>query len=75
MTHWFGHVNAAIVRLDREIHVGDTLHFFGHTTDFRQRIDHIEVNHQSVAMAGPGQEVGLQLRDRAREHDQVIKVS
>ena len=59
---------------DAILRTGDTLHFRGHTTDFYQRIDHIELDHQSVESAAPGQEVGVQVSQRVREHDEVYRV-
>jgi putative protease len=76
VTHYFAHVNAAIVAVQTgDVRVGDTLHFRGHTTDFYQRIDRIELDHRSVPLATAGQEVGVQVSQRVREGDEVIRVS
>ena len=76
MTHYYGHVNAAIVALGAgELRVGDMVHFRGHTTDFYQRIDHMEVDHKPVPSARAGQVIGLQVSQRVRENDAVTKVS
>jgi hypothetical protein len=75
VTHFYGHANAAIVRIESgEIRVGDMLRFIGHTTDFEQRVDRIELEHAQVPFARAGQEVGVQVRERVREHDEVRKV-
>ena len=76
MTHYYGHVNAAIVALSAgELRVGDMVHFRGHTTDFYQRIERIEVDHASVPSARAGQVIGLQVSQRVREGDAVMKVA
>jgi hypothetical protein len=75
VVHYYPHVNAAIVRVERGgFRVGDTLEFHGHTTNFQQRIGHIELEHESVGDAVPGQVVGIQVTERVREHDRVRKV-
>lgn len=75
MSHYYPHVNAAIVRIESgEIRVGDTLHFSGHTTDFEQRVNRIELDHATVMFARAGQEVGIQVFNRVREHDVVSKI-
>jgi putative protease len=75
VTHFYAHANAAIVRIESgEIRVGDTLHFSGHTTDFEQRVNRIELDHATVMFARMGQEVGIQVAQRAREHDVVSKL-
>ena len=76
MTHFFGHVNAGIVKIaEGELRVGDTVHFRGHTTDFYQRVDRIEIDHQAVESAAAGQEAGIQVAQRVREGDKVLRVS
>jgi putative protease len=75
VTHYFQHVDAAVVQIESgEIHVGDTLLFLGHTTDFRQRVDRIELDHQPIEVARAGQIVGVHVSERVREHDQVHKL-
>jgi putative protease len=75
VVHYYPHVNAAIVRVERGgFGVGDTLEFHGHTTNFRQRVGHIELEHESVGSAVPGQIVGIQVSERVREHDRVRRV-
>jgi putative protease len=76
ITHYYPHVNAGIVRIESgELRVGDTIHVRGHTTDYYQRVDRIEVDHQPVEVARAGQEVGIHVSQRVREHDEVTKVS
>jgi len=75
VTHYFGHVSVAIVKLEAAtLRVGDTIHIRGHTTDFKQRVDSLQVNHASVPEAGPNDDFGLKVREHAREHDVVYKV-
>ena len=76
VSHYFGHVDAGVIAIDAgELRVGDTVHVRGHTTDYYQRIDRIEVDHQPVAVARAGQSVGVHVTQRVREGDSVWKVS
>jgi putative protease len=76
VTHYYSHAGAAIVQIEHgEIRVGDMLHFRGHTTDFRERAEHIELDHQQVERATAGQTVGVHVSQRVREHDRVVKVT
>jgi translation elongation factor EF-1alpha len=73
VSHYYGHAGAAIIEmLEGELRVGDTLHFRGHTTDFYQRIERIEVEHRPVEVARTGDQVGVQISRTAREHDEVF---
>lgn len=75
VTHYFSHLSVAVVKLEAAtLRVGDTIHVRGHTTDFKQRVDSIEVNHASVPEVGPNDDFGLKVREHAREHDVVYKV-
>ena len=76
VTHYFSHLGVAVVRVDQGlVMVGDTIHIQGHTSDFRQRIDSMEVEHQKIYRAVAGEEFGLKVIDHAREHDQVYRVN
>ncbi len=76
VTHYYNHLSVAVVRLDNgSLAVGDVVRFLGHTTDLRQTIDSIEVNHHSVTEAGRRLEFGVKVKDHVREHDVVYKVN
>ena len=75
VTHYFSHLAVAVVKLEAAtLRVGDTIHFRGHTTDFKQRVDSLEVNHAPVQEVGPKDDFGLKVREHAREHDVVYLV-
>lgn len=76
VTHYYSHLSVAVVRLDAgSLQVGDTIRILGHTTDFRQRVDSLQVDHESVSEVGRRQEFGLKVKEHAREHDVVYKVA
>jgi translation elongation factor EF-Tu-like GTPase len=75
VTHYFPHVKAGAVMIERDgIRVGDTLYFKGHTSRFKQTVESLQVNHQAVTQASAGDEVGIRLKARVREHDLVFKL-
>jgi putative protease len=75
VTHYYGHVAVAIVRLESGmLRVGDTIHIRGHTTDFSQRVQSIEVEHEPAPEVGPNDDFGLKVIAPVREHDVVYKV-
>ena len=57
------------------IRVGDTIQIKGHTTDFKQPVESMEIEHQRVMEGSAGQSFGLKVRDHARENDIVYKVA
>ena len=73
VTHYFPHVPVAVLKLDTELNVGDTIHIKGHTTDFVQTVESMQIEHQAIQSAGPGDDVALQVTDKVREGDKVYK--
>ena len=76
VTHYYGHLSVAAIRLESgSLSVGDTIRVLGHTSDFRQRIVSMQIEHQPVTEAGKRQEIGLKVTEHARENDLVYKVT
>jgi putative protease len=76
VTHYYGHLSVAAIRLESGgLSVGDTIRVLGHTSDFRQRIVSMQIEHQPVTEAGKRQEIGLKVTEHARENDLVYKVT
>ncbi|MFV1997363.1 MAG: EF-Tu/IF-2/RF-3 family GTPase, partial [Acidiferrobacterales bacterium] len=75
VTHYFSHLSVAVIALESgSLKEGDTIHVQGHTSDFRQRVGSMEVEHVTVSEAYRGQSFGLKVTGHAREHDVVYKV-
>src|SRR5712691_6798365 len=76
VTHYYGHLSVAAVRLESgSLRVGDAIRILGHTSDIRQRVDSMQIEHQPVSEATAGQEIGLRVTEHAREGDVVYKVA
>ena len=74
VTHYYNHLSVAIVQLDSgALRVGDLIHIKGHTSDFSQPVESLEIEHVHVNEARPGQSFGLRVKEHAREHDVVYK--
>lgn len=75
VTHYFNHLSVAIIQLETgTLRSGDTVHIKGHTSDFRQQVGSMEVDHVHVEEARAGQSFGLRVNEHAREHDVVYRV-
>jgi len=72
---YFSKISVAAIQLEGSLSVGDTIHIQGHTTDFTQKVDSMQIENQNVENAGPGADVGIKAQDRVREHDTVYKVT
>jgi len=75
VTHYFAHPSVAIIQLESgTLRVGDMIHIRGHTTDFTQKVESLEVKHAQTTEVGPKDDFGLKVVEHAREHDVVFKV-
>ena len=75
VTHYYSHLSVAIMRLESgTLRVGDVIHIRGHTTDFSQKVESLEVDQAPVTEVRPNEEFGLKVAEHAREHDVVFKV-
>jgi translation initiation factor IF-2 len=66
---------AAIKITDGEISIGDKLHFVGHTTDFEETIASMQIENKDIIKATVGDLVGIKVKERVREKDQVYKIT
>jgi putative protease len=74
--HFFTNVSVAAIKITNgEIKIGDTLHFVGATTDFKQKIESMEIDRKTVEMVKTGDDVGIKVKERVREHDVVYKIT
>ena len=76
VTHYFDHPHVAVVQVTAgQVTVGDTLRFHGHTTEFTEKLESMEVDHKPVEAAKKGDEVAMKVIGRTRKHDKVFKVT
>jgi len=74
VTHFYSHICVAVVDLNASLKLGDKIHILGHTTDFVQRVNSIEVEHHPVVWVKPGDNVALKVIGPVREHDVIYRV-
>jgi putative protease len=73
VNHYFGQLSVAAVTLTDVLRVGDRIHILGHTTNVEQTVESMEVDHQKVETAAPGDDVALRVADHVRDHDRVYR--
>ena len=74
--HFFTNVNVAAVKIiNGELKIGDKIHFVGATTDFIQKVDSMQIDRNPVEIVKSGDDVGIKVKDRVREHDILYKIT
>ncbi len=74
VTHYFSHLDVAVLSLSDTLKVGDNIHILGHTTDFMQKVISMEVSHHRVVEVKPGDDVALKVIEPVRVHDVIYRV-
>ena len=76
ITHYFSKIDVGVLEITKgPVQVGETIHIKGHTTDYYQKIQSMQVEHASVESAEEGMQVGLKVESSVREGDVVFKVT
>jgi translation elongation factor EF-1alpha len=73
---FFDKTSVAAVKLDfGDLAIGDTVRIKGASTDFTQKVETMEFDHQPVQKAIRGQFTGIKLSQPAKPFDLVYKVT
>jgi hypothetical protein len=73
VSNYFEHVQAAAIKLEAPLKVGDTIHIKGGDVDFEQKIDSMQINRVSITEAKVGDEVGIKVAQHVRKGYKVYK--
>jgi putative protease len=74
VSHYYGKIGVAVVEVEDEINVGDTISIEGAVTNLRQTVDSMEIEHKQIKTAKKGDSIGLKVIDKVRENDKVYKI-
>jgi translation elongation factor EF-1alpha len=76
VTHYYSKIGVAGIEVTSgTLEVGDRIHIVGHTSDFEETLESMQLEHESIEVATPGMSVGINVAEHAREHDKVFKVT
>ncbi len=76
VTHYFSRAGVAAIKiLEGTLAMGDTIHILGKTTDFQQKVESMQIEHQPIQIARAGDDVGIKVNSPVKEHDIVYKVT
>jgi putative protease len=74
ISHFFDNIGVAVIELSGKLKVGDKIKIVGGTTDFKQPVKSMQIEHDKVASAKKGDAVGLKVKEKVRENDKVFLV-
>ena len=74
VTHYFGKIKVATIKLQKPIQLGDEIKIVGGEVDFKQKVSSMEINHKKIKRAKKGEEIGLKVKEKVREGYRVFKL-
>lgn len=73
VSHYFDKIGVAAVKLTGSLKKGDSIKIEGGETAFSQKAVSMQIEHKKVASAKRGDEVGIKVKQKAREGYRVYK--
>lgn len=74
VSHYYDKIGVAVIDLTGAVHVGDLVRFSG-STDFSQKVESLQMEHEKVDSAASGDTVGLKVGQPVKPGDEVVKTS
>jgi len=74
VTHYFGNIGVAVIKLLDNLKEGDTIRIFGQAIDFDQIVDSMEIEHKKIKQAKKGDSIGIKVKQKVREGYKVYKI-
>jgi putative protease len=71
VSHFFDKISVVVIELTGALKVGDIIRIKGNTTNFEQKVESIQIEHEQVKEAKAGQGIGLKVKEPARVNDSV----
>jgi putative protease len=74
ISHYFTKISVAVVELTAPLKVGDSIALKGMTTNFEQKVNSMQIEHESIQEAKAGDSIGMKVTDRVRKGDIVYRL-
>ena len=74
VTHYFGHIGVAVLKLSAPLKVGDGIEIEGKETKLAQKVASMQVNHKSIDASKAGDDIAIKVDSEVHEGDTVYKV-
>lgn len=74
IAHYYGHIGVCIIELSDALKLGESIHIKGHTSDFTQQVESMQIEHAVVSEGKSGDAVGIKIAQKAHPQDKVFKI-
>lgn len=73
VTHYYDHIGVAVVRLEKQIKIGDLIRLVHGFDEFTQLVTSMQAEHLPIMLAVAGQEVGLKVERPTKEGTVLVR--
>ena len=73
VTHYYDKIKVAVIKLNASLKNGDSIEIEGGEKSFSQKVSSMEKDHEKIAKAKRGDEVGMKVKNKVREGYRVFK--
>ena len=75
ISHYFPKVKAGVIIIRTgQLKVNDRIFVKGHTTSFEQTVGSIQIDRTPISVAKKGDEIGIRVKKRVRQGDEVFRL-
>jgi len=74
VSHYYDKIRVAIIELTAPLAVGDEIRIRGGSTDYKQIVRSMQIEHEAVQRAKSRQSIGLKVAKQVREGNTVYKL-
>ena len=75
ISNYFSNISvAAFVIESGTLKTGDTVHIKGHTTDIKETVSSIQMEHEMIETAKKGDDIGIKVAQKVRGGDKVFLI-
>jgi len=67
VTHYYGNIGVAIVKLSGKLSVGDKVKFGDGENEFEQTVESMQIEHKDISSAKKGDVIGLKVGEKIGE--------
>ena len=71
VTRYYSRIGVAAITLEAPLSIGDSIHLLGHTTDFDQTVESMELDNRQVIASDAGDEIAIKVPQKVRVGDNV----
>ena len=75
ISHYFSDISVAVLDLSSPLKKGDKIRIVGgESTDFDQKVDSMQIDHENVKSAKKGDSVGMKVKEKVHEGYKIFKI-